>query len=230
MRRSKRFCAIEAARQLAGNSSDSDSSLGTSCESEDEEEVHQPPNPTEIDWKFVKPNKDHNVELEDFPTLQAGIQTEDIPTNVNENVDFFLNLFLTEELLEKLVIWTNKRAEKEMETEDIHPEAQLSGILARWHPVTKNEVRKFFGILLCMRLNQKPEIRQYWSRSILYKSEFFQDSKCLARNRFEEICKFLRFCDYDELNDEDKLTKIRPFLEMVQRICKCVYIPKKHFC
>ena len=234
MRRSKRLCAADVARQL-GVDIDSENSSDTSSEptSESEEEdmnsylnLTTTTAATEMDWRFVQSNEDHHVPLEDFTALCSGIQSDDVPVSANENVQFFLDLFLTEELFDNLIYWTNKRAEKYMESEDTEPNAQLSHMLARWHPVSKNELRKFFGILLCMRLNQKPEIRQYWSRNILYKSDFFQDSKCLPRNRFEEISKYLRFCDYDHLSDSDKLSKIRPFLEMVKRLCKSVYIPK----
>lgn len=233
MRRSKRLCSTEVARRLGiYNDSDisSSSSSDSSSESEDEDlslDTSLPNMTVDTDWTLVQPGEDQHVELDDYIIRRSGIQSDDIPINANENVHFFLNHFLTDELFESLMKWTNKRAENDMEMEDDNPNAQLSDILARWHPVTKNELRKFFGILLCMRLNQKPEIRQYWSRNILYKSDFFQNSKCLSRNRFEEISKYLRFCDYDHLDDSDKLTKIRPFLEIVKQLCKSVYIPKK---
>ena len=45
-----------------------------------------------------------------------------------------------------------------------------------------------------------------------------------------EIMRFLRFCDYGVLNENDSLSKIRPFLEYVQQTCKTVYTPKREIC
>lgn len=41
---------------------------------------------------------------------------------------------------------------------------------------------------------------------------FFQISKHLSKNRFEEINKYLRFCNYtcNQLDDLDKLSKVQP--------------------
>ena len=60
--------------------------------------------------------------------------------------------------------------------------------------------------------------------------DFFHDSRCLSRNRFMEISRFLRFCDYEQIDENDSLSKIRPFLKYVQTKCKSVYTPKKEIC
>ena len=45
-----------------------------------------------------------------------------------------------------------------------------------------------------------------------------------------EIMRHLRFCDYNLIDENDSLSKIRPFLKYVQSKCKTVYTPKKDIC
>lgn len=233
MRRSKRFTAIEAAKQLFGENSENDYESSESSDSQSEiseDETYDTINSYEpSDWKFVGDLTDSdNIELPETPT-NCGISV-DYPSDANDNINFFLQLFLTEELFEMLCYWTNKKAEMNLEEEDIDPSGDLPTPLSRWRPTNVFEVKKLLGILLCMQMNRKPEIRSYWSRNIIYKSDFFQDSKCLSRNRFEDILRHLRFCDYADLDETDDLCKIRPFLTFVQTKCKTIYVPQKEIC
>ncbi|KAG5891738.1 hypothetical protein JTB14_000341 [Gonioctena quinquepunctata] len=51
-----------------------------------------------------------------------------------------------------------------------------------WQPVAKNEIYKFFAVVLAMGIVDLPKINLYWSKDTLYHNEFI--SKCLSRYRF----------------------------------------------
>ena len=231
MRRSRRLSAETASRMLfsqpdsdisdcssSSDSSDSDSedNIDTSVVVEDN---------SNNDWHIIAKGTD-TYEPEHVFTGAAGLQRSQVLSA--DDVDYFVQLYLTDELFEMLASWTNSRAEIALEDHDVDPSADLPAPLSRWRPVTTLEIKKVLGILICMQLNHKPEMRSYWSRSLIYKSDFFNDSRCLPRNRFEEILRYLRFCDYNNL--DDKLAKIRPFLTYVQDTCKNPYIPSKEIC
>ena len=93
-----------------------------------------------------------------------------------------------------------------------------------------NEMKKFFGLIFLMGLNKKPKLRYYWSQNILYKQDAFLSPESLSRDRFLHILRFLRFVDYENLQTNDSLAKVRPFLSIVQHLCKNTYIPEQNVC
>lgn len=231
MRRSRRFSAIDAANRLFDNNKDesenssSDSDVTSESSSESESELDTTDTATE--WQIIQGECDQ-YEPEHIFISDTGMQNDSQP--LATSVESFVGLFLTDELFNMLVSWTNIKAELELDQHDVEPCGDLPTSLANWRPVTTQEIKKVIGILICMQLNHKPELRNYWSRNVIYRSDFFNDPRCLPRNRFEEIMRYLRFCNYSELDNDDKLTKIRPFLSYVQQKCKRVYIPAKDIC
>lgn len=234
-RPSRRFSAVEASRRMFGDGNN-DETTTSSEESDESESVetedsdHGEVSVEEQEWNLINAGEDVFVPSPTF-AANSGISTDiEIPENVSENVNFFVQLFLTDELFEMLSAWTNKRAQIDFEKCDTDPDADLPAFLSKWRPVNAYDMKKLLGILLCMQLNHKPEIRNYWSRNIIYKSALFQDPRCLSRNRFEDILRYLRFSDYENLDCDDNLCKIRPFLTFVQERCKKVYLPCKAIC
>ena len=231
-RSSQRYCAAEAAKRLfdqddsstcTSDNSDCDLSVDSE-ESDDDVSVNANNAVQDQDgWKILQKGEDSFKHTIEAPS-NCGI-TFDIPENAKEDIDFFMNLFLTEELFEMISHFTNRRAEVALAEYDTDPNEELPASIAKWRCVSKNDIKKLFGILLCMKLNHKPELRKYWSRNVIYRSDFFNDASCLSRNRFEEILRFLRFSDYENLDQSDSLTKIRPFLNFVEEKCKSIYVP-----
>ena len=233
MRRARRFSAETASRILLSQpDSDTTDSSSSSDYSDSDSEDNIDPNVVVEDninneWHIIAKGTD-TYEPEHVFAGVAGLQRSQVLSA--DDVDFFVRLYLTDELFEMLASWTNIRAEIALEDHDVDPNVDLPAPLSRWRPVTTLEIKKVLGILICMQLNHKPEMRSYWSRSLIYKSDFFNDSRCLPRNRFEEILRYLRFCDYSNFDADDKLAKIRPFLTYVQDTCRSTYIPSKEIC
>ena len=238
MRRSQRFSAAQAAKRMFGeddtstetsDSSDSDSTEDCEETADGDINVNESNAVQDQDgWRMVQKDEDYFDHAIDSP-LNCEIAF-DIPENAKEDIEFFVKLFLTEELFEMITHFTNKRAEVALAEYDTDPNGELPTRISNWHCASINEIKKLFGIILCMKLNHKPELRNYWSKNVIYKSDFFSNRSCLSRNRFEELVRFLRFSDYENLDQDDALTKIRPFLTFVEDKCKNVYVPAKNIC
>jgi hypothetical protein len=89
-------------------------------------------------------------------------------------------------------------------------------------------MRKFFAIILFMGLVDKPEISLYWSTDPLYFQPMFHEKSCLPRNRFQQILSWFRCYDCENCDVTDPLCKIRPFLQIVQTVCKDNYLPRRN--
>lgn len=110
-----------------------------------------------------------------------------------------------------------------------HPDKEDINYIGSWTDVTKEELKVFFGVIIMMVIH-KPNVNSYWSLDeLLATPSFFQ---MMLRNRFKLILKFLHFNDnstYDpEDPDQDRLHKIRPFLNMLRDRFRNVYSPGRN--
>ena len=80
-----------------------------------------------------------------------------------------------------------------------------------------NEMRLFFAILLLTGYNQSPRRKMYWQDS----SDVLNTamSSAMSRNRFEELLSVLHLSDNMKLDTSDKLSKVRPFSDLIVRRC-----------
>lgn len=91
----------------------------------------------------------------------------------------FFQLFFTDELLERIVSETNNYATRKMHLQ--MPFTQYSA-WRYWKPVTLQEIKAFFGVILNMVLNPKPQIDDYFSNRWLDAQVFFKD--VFSKQRF----------------------------------------------
>ena len=104
----------------------------------------------------------------------------------------FLALFLSDELLDMIVEQTNIYAEKTIArlTEDRHmPRSRCHD----WRPVTREELKSFFGLFFLTGLVWKPAMELYWSMEDIYATPYF--GQVMSRDRFQNILRFLHFND-----------------------------------
>ena len=73
-----------------------------------------------------------------------------------------------------------------------------------------DELYKYFGILLLSGYNKMPFRRMYWQTRPDANSYFVSQS--MSRNKFEKIHQFLHFNDNSNIDETDKVFKIRPLL------------------
>lgn len=144
-----------------------------------------------------------------------------IPDDVKTPEDFY-RLLITDDFLDKIVIETNIYAEKTISATELKPKSRLKS----WKPVDREEMRKFFGVLLVMGLVRLPRMNDYWSQNAMYRNNYIVS--VMTRDRFQMILKFWHFSrqDQDE-SSGDKLYKIRNVLEMILAEFRKVVVPGK---
>ena len=77
-----------------------------------------------------------------------------------------------------------------------------------------------------MGIDQKPHIRDYWSKDPLHAQRIFPDT--MTRDRFDDLTKCLHFEDNDgEREEGDRIWKLRHVINLLNDQCQSVYVPEK---
>jgi len=119
----------------------------------------------------------------------------------------FLKSFITENVIQGLLLQTNKYANEIKATK---PNA-----LPNWTPVNVNEIWVFFALELLMGIVKKPSLKDYWSTDPLLHTPIFSNQ--ISRNRYQYILRSLHFADNSAPNPSDKLWKLGVFLPEIQK-------------
>lgn len=209
---------------------DSSDESDTSMETDDDEEGEQY-EASEVYGTFTRvyPGADDFNGFPDFLGDNGVRRDIQLPSDAENSISFYIDLFFTDSLIQHLVECTNKRAEIELDRtlENVGPDGTIPVMLSQWKMVSSMEMKKVIGILFIMAINHKPELKLYWSQNIIYKSEIFQSPQCLTRDRFLQIMKYLRFSNPESLDLNDPLARIREFADKVNCINQSVYHPER---
>ena len=85
----------------------------------------------------------------------------------------------------------------------------------KWKATTGDEIMKFLGLVCYVGLVKYPKISDYWTKKKIYKNAVVP--KIMARNRFQQLLRFIHFADNEIADHQDRLYKLRP---LVERLCK----------
>ncbi|XP_022907013.1 piggyBac transposable element-derived protein 4-like [Onthophagus taurus] len=157
---------------------------------------------------------------------RPGFRQEKI--NHQNPVDFFL-LFFDKEVQDLLVTETNRYAEQQILNGICEETVSEHSIVSKWYDTDAHELMRFFGIIIWMGLDQKPTLRDYWSKKVLYKSEVAKLGR-MSRNRFEALLHFLHISDNENCPSGDRLYKISPLVQMLNRKFQHLCNPKDKIC
>ena len=83
------------------------------------------------------------------------------------------------------------------------------------YPLTTNDFNTFLGILIFTSFNSRPSQTDYWSNDIFLKAE--PVAKSMSRNKFQAIKSHLKCALPKDKNDDDKVTKLRPILNIFKK-------------
>ena len=187
-----------------------------------------PANPRE-QWVWENVEVEYVNEINEsncFPFVE--IEGLRIRMQDNANMLDYLELYLTDQILEHTVHETNRLA-NDFITQ--YPGKTKNTYIGRWTDVATPELKKLIGSVILMGIIHKPSLPDYWSLGDMYCTPIF--SSPMIRDRFFSILKFLHFNNNNDpaydANDKnrDRLHKLRPFLEMACDRCKRVYQPGK---
>ncbi|KAL4143907.1 hypothetical protein QTP88_006161 [Uroleucon formosanum] len=103
---------------------------------------------------------------------------------VSEPIDFF-KLFLTDEIIQLMVIETNRNTQQLLSSQRISRRSRFSS----WEPVTKDDIEHFLGLLLWMGLVKMPSLSDYWNRAEHKTDRLYKIRKLLnmANDRFKNV-------------------------------------------
>ena len=119
-------------------------------------------------------NQPHVVEQFNF----MGIPGLKVNMGSKKPTDFF-KLFVRDELINTMVLETNKYAEEEMNK---HRPIKKSSSLKDWKAINANDMRNFLGIYLHMGCVKVPSFEHYWPMNKLYGCPVFL--KVMSRTNF----------------------------------------------
>ena len=143
----------------------------------------------------------------------------------------FINQIINHELVDKIVLETNRYARQSIQDAKDKAAANSNqipkySVFNCWVPTDRKEMYKFLGLLFLMGLIHEPEIRDYRATDELYYTPIF--SAIMPRNRFQAILKFFHFNNNSYTPDRndpdrDRLYKLRLLLDhlgsLYTRIC-----------
>ena len=132
---------------------------------------------------------------------------ERLPTN--PTVEDFFKLYITEEMIDHLVVQTNLYARQflDKERDNLKPHSGVH----EWKPTDRAEMLTFLAILILMGIVHKPRLPMYWSTDSILATPIF--NQVMRRDRFLLLVRFFHFADNTKYNpadpDRDKLYEIR---------------------
>ena len=135
----------------------------------------------DVGWSIISdPNTDERP-FQKFPEFKNSEATLD--SEVAKTVLTPLNalqLFLPDSLVEKMVGWTNDRAELFFAS---HPDLKGKLLGQRWHPITSSDMWTFILLSLQMSVVRLPSVLDYWRQSPTRSGPKIFSAKVMGRNR-----------------------------------------------
>lgn len=92
--------------------------------------------------------------------------------------------------------------------------------------ITEEELKVFIGVLLLSGYNRKPGKKFLWDSEKDMGNEMVIQS--MRRDRFIEIMKFMHCADNNEINQNDKMWKLRPLVDKLKANFLKYFIPTEH--
>ncbi|KAJ8936254.1 hypothetical protein NQ314_012441, partial [Rhamnusium bicolor] len=170
------------------NEAESESTLSgaSNLASDDEIEDHSSPREDEVPGEA-----DAWGPCENFPrnfqfSGQHGLKVNHL--DLSQPYDIYKQ-FLTNEILDKIVLETNRYASHLIQSKPL-PRRSL---LHKWTDTNRAEIEKLIGILMIMGINKLPQMRLYWSNNDMYSNEHNSDPNA-ENDRLFKIRNIIELC------------------------------------
>lgn len=149
----------------------------------------------DLKWRKCKPSYQNTT------TLGYTTRLETLKDDIKEKnpVEIFEQLFDTE-ILNHIIAETNRYAQQKN---------------AHSFHVTAEEMKVFIGILFFTGYHELPQERLYWSLDEDLGIPFI--TKKMSRNRYQEIKKYIHLADNSNINASDKMFKLRPMMDLLNK-------------
>lgn len=144
---------------------------------------------------------------------------------VNDNKDPYelFRLFFTDELIDKIVLETNKYAAQFLANKPLQRFSRFQA----WKPTNRDEILVLLAVYTLHGLIWKPEIDFYYTHKPLFSTPGF--SSLMSRNRLQLLSRFLHFSDNEvPVLGNKKLQKIKAVLDYLASQFEKVYTPESN--
>lgn len=136
-----------------------------------------------------------------------------------KKVEDFYGLYVTETMFEHIAEQTNIYAtQSRVDSERCN----------KWVPTDKNEIKRFFGLILWMGLVKLPSLSLYWSQDPMFGHTFPQ--KIMCRDRFQILLRMLHFADNTKVDASNRMSKVEFVLNELNSNFKKYYDPTEMLC
>lgn len=92
--------------------------------------------------------------------------------------------------------------------------------------ITAEEMRTFIAILILSGYDPKPSKRHFWDSGLDMKNLMVSDS--MRRDRFVQIIRFVHLADNTNIDNTDKMYKLRPLMNALKKKCLQYFVPQEH--
>ncbi|XP_039300901.1 piggyBac transposable element-derived protein 1-like [Nilaparvata lugens] len=217
---------------LEDQASDDDADPNYELESENEEEqenngireVEQIANPGEYTWRPVG-ELNELTQLHFNPRADVvGVNPDILETMIDANPIDFLELFVTEDVINYLVIETNRYANQRLANTRLSAGARMN----KWVNTTVKEMKLFLGMIIYMGILVLPTVAHYWRKSSIFTSVL---PKYMSRNRFELLLSNFHCANNEEAPvPNNRLHKIQSLVDMLVENFQLVVNPGEDMC
>ncbi|XP_015177516.1 PREDICTED: piggyBac transposable element-derived protein 4-like [Polistes dominula] len=154
-------------------------------------------------------------------TSPSGFIIENLNISSNVAIETCYEQFVPDTLFEEIAEQTNLYASQQLQNKS-------SQRLCKWTLTNKNEIKKFFGLILWMGLVRLPSLHLYWSHDPAYIQTF--PKKVMSRNRFELLLRMLHFADNKKNDGSSRLYEIQPLIDTLGITFKKYFNPTEDIC
>ncbi|XP_058792504.1 piggyBac transposable element-derived protein 4-like [Phymastichus coffea] len=147
------------------------------------------------------------------------------PSDKEEPLDF-LKLFVTNELVNEIVIETNNYAAKKLDGKTLSPYS----IWRNWRNVTIEEMWAFIGVIINMGTMPLANLQEYWSRSDVSYIPFYSNK--FTRDRFNQIfwMLHLKTIQRQDAGPRTRLQLVSCFLDYINSKFLNYFTPGREIC
>lgn len=92
--------------------------------------------------------------------------------------------------------------------------------------ITQEELKVFFGILIVSGYSKRPGASYFWDSGKDMRNEAVYNA--MRRDRFKQIMSSIHFANNLDIDPDDKMFKLRPLMNILQRNFLKNFIPKQH--
>ena len=146
-----------------------------------------------------------------FDSSSSGINEQLNLNDISSPYDYFRS-FVSNELISKIVEYSNNFYKKKLETTDVvSPHSRLK----RFRELDNDTFITFLVLTMLMPHVKKSRLCDYWTSEAIIETPIFR--QYMSANHYFSILQFLHCCDVNEqTEDADRLKKINTILEIVR--------------